>query len=261
MDTIDNIADRLKVFGDLDVTNKRVPFEKLMKTRFTRFDSRQRFTCVKKFLDSQIDFDYYSNQGVILDHYPLHNLASADDIRTSIWLHWFPLQLRLIFGDWMNYAQPVHIIKKYYGERYAFFFAYFLQYQAWLFFPSLVGVIIFGYQMYDAANYGLNYRTFDVPLSSFCGIFFSIWATLAVEAWKRVQGRLMFKWDMDNPQDVLTNDERPNGQFSFQYEYNADVNKKMKIAIERKWWVKPLNYAFNLVMITLTALTIWWFEG
>lgn len=61
MDQIDSIADRLKVFGDLDVTNKRVPFDKLMKDRFTQFDSRQKYICIKSFLDSQIDFDYYTN--------------------------------------------------------------------------------------------------------------------------------------------------------------------------------------------------------
>ena len=39
--------------------------------------------------------------------------------------------------------EPIHLVKKYYGERFAFYFAYFIHYQALLVVPAFLGVLLF----------------------------------------------------------------------------------------------------------------------
>jgi hypothetical protein len=47
--------------------------------------------------------------------------------------------------DYQSYMQPINMIKNYYGEKYAFEFAFLLHYQAWLYFPSVLGALLFLY--------------------------------------------------------------------------------------------------------------------
>ena len=50
------------------------------------------------------------------------------------------------FGrDYRCGFQPINMIKNYYGEKYAFEYAFLLHYQAWLFIPSILGVMLFLY--------------------------------------------------------------------------------------------------------------------
>ena len=35
----------------------------------------------------------------------------------------------------------------------------------------------------------------------------------------------------------------------------------MKVSCKVDWWVKPLNWLTCMVMVTLTGLTIWYFEA
>ena len=49
--------------------------------------------------------------------------------------------------------EPIHLVKKYYGERFAFYFAYFVHYKSLLLVPSVLapsvlGVLLYALQMY-----------------------------------------------------------------------------------------------------------------
>ncbi len=48
---IDKVADKLKVYGDLDCSNIRAQFNMHMKDDFEVFDSRQRYTCITHCLE------------------------------------------------------------------------------------------------------------------------------------------------------------------------------------------------------------------
>ena len=208
VELIDKIASNIGVFGDLDVSNIRLPYNKLMQNHFTQFDARQRYICIQKYLSEQIDFEHYQAIGVIKEHYPLHKRGMSEEISQSIGKYYWKLAITLITGSWYKYSQPLHLIKKYYGEKYAFYFTFLLTYQAWLLIPCIVGLVIFSLQMYDGATYGFTNKTLDMVANTWVGVALAIWATLVVTSWKNKQSKLMFKWDMDTPQDVLQNDER-----------------------------------------------------
>jgi hypothetical protein len=40
------------------------------------------------------------------------------------------------------------MLKNYYGEKYAYEFAFLLHYQAWLFIPTIFGIFLFAFQIY-----------------------------------------------------------------------------------------------------------------
>ena len=48
---IDKVADKIKVYGDLDCSNIRAQFNLHMKDDFEVFDSRQRYTCITHCLE------------------------------------------------------------------------------------------------------------------------------------------------------------------------------------------------------------------
>ena len=52
-------------------------------------------------------------------------------------------------------------------------------------------------------------------------------------------------------QDIILNDER-NGNFKFMWEYNSDVNVKMKNPIKNNRCYQFLNLIFNALMISIT---------
>lgn len=208
METINRMADRLMVYGDLDVSNIRLPFDAEMRKHFTTFDARQRYLCIQNMLRSELDFDRFVEIGVIAEHYPLHRLSLHDDINESLIKYLPKLKKGLTCGGWLRFAQPIHLVKKYYGERFAFYFMFFLTYQAWLFLPAIAGLAIFGYQMHLFNEKGNMIEALDTPYNNLLGVLLAIWASLFVESWRNKEEKLMFQWDMDTPADFLGNDER-----------------------------------------------------
>jgi len=221
---IAEVAHIQKVYGDLDVSNIRMPFNKHMKKEFQAFDARQRYTCIQWYLETEIDFEHYSNIGIIHDHYPLHRLKAHKVMKKSVNKYWKKLMKTLVWGNWYKYCEPIHLLKKYYGERFAFYFLFFSTYQAWLFWPSFLGLILFCYQinLYTQDSMTLH-DAIGNPWIGVYGIFLCLWAHLFVLSWKSKQEKLIHEWDMDCLQDVLSNDERK-GKYKWMWEYNSEVN-------------------------------------
>ena len=81
--------------------------------------------------------------------------------------------------------EPIHLVKKYYGERFAFYFAYFIHYQALLVVPAFLGVLLFAGQMYwlGTGKYGMN-EALDTQFNGVYGLIVSIFASVFVGSWK-----------------------------------------------------------------------------
>ena len=96
-------------------------------------------------LSEFLDFDSLMEMGIILEHYPLHRLKSYKAIIKSLENYFPKLESKLIFGNWTKYSQPIQLIKKYYGEKFAFYFLFFCTYQSHLMVPAFFGSLLTGY--------------------------------------------------------------------------------------------------------------------
>lgn len=69
----------------------------------------------------------------------------TERIQASFVKYRIRMTISFLIGDYTRFMQPLNMLKSYYGEKYAFEFAYLLHYQAWLIIPSIIGIILFGY--------------------------------------------------------------------------------------------------------------------
>ena len=118
-----------------------------MGDQFICFDARQRYTCIQTYLEREIDFDHFVDEGIIEAHYPMHKTKKFKDLKKSIDKYYLSLMKTFTSfgGNWSAYIQPIHLLKKYYGEKFAFYFVYFMHYQGQLILPSLLGLCLFTY--------------------------------------------------------------------------------------------------------------------
>ena len=86
--------------------------------------------------------------------------------------------------------QPLNVIKDYYGEKMAFYFAWLIHYTGWLMIPSVIG-LVFGFA---SMKYGSDHHAeteisfFELlnnPVSLLYSILLVIWLTVFNESWKR----------------------------------------------------------------------------
>jgi hypothetical protein len=109
-------------------------------------------------------------------------------------------------GRYPKYFQPLNIIKSYYGEKYAFEYAFLLHYQAYLLFPSLVGLLWIFWFLYryssapeskalEVGGEGKLQYGLDSEVNVLIGLLITLWATVFVESWKRKQRTIQYLWN------------------------------------------------------------------
>lgn len=157
-ESMNNLASKHKVFADLDISNIRLPYSRLMNREFTQFDARQRYIIIMKELETQIDFDRFMELEIIEDHYPLHRSGTGVDFEEAFKKYdsccsgYFTAAFDIICcgccGKTKTFDKILNMFKKYFGEKYAFFYGYYRTYNAYLLEPMIVGMTCFGYQIY-----------------------------------------------------------------------------------------------------------------
>lgn len=133
----------------------------------------------------EFDLDDLIEAGVLVEHFPLH---SKD--RFQVQKSWDDKGHKLIrgflFGNWEKYMQPLNFIADYYGEKYAFYFAWLIHYTAWLIIPSVLGVLLLALQLYDYFYLKQEfYDAFDTAGNVLYSLVIVLWTTGLVESWKR----------------------------------------------------------------------------
>ena len=193
--------------------------------------------------------------------------------------------------DWSSFRriftyQPINAVRRYFGGRIGFYYAWLGVYIAMLVPAAFVGMICFLYgvgslhtfeptkEICDKKNEKLFYmcpncdkhcsywslttscdfakvgHLFDNEATVFFSVFMSVWATLFLEYWKRTQVRLSYEWGVYNFMDEY---EPPRPQFLF------SVRKKRPNPVTDK--LEP--YIPNLTRLkrTLGGLGVIFFMG
>ncbi|CAH2325854.1 anoctamin-1 isoform X1 [Pelobates cultripes] len=165
--------------------------------------------------------------GVYSAAYPLHD-GDYESISE-------PNDRKLLCDEWASYGvfykyQPIDLVRKYFGEKIALYFAWLGVYTQMLIPASVVGIIVFLYgcatldddipsmemcdQQYNFTMCPLCDKTcnywkissacatarashlFDNPATVFFSVFMALWAATFMEHWKRRQMRLNYRWDL-----------------------------------------------------------------
>ncbi|XP_034944298.1 anoctamin-4 [Chelonus insularis] len=219
-------------------------------------------------------YDRPGSDGVLLDRHLLYLIWA----RPSQWYK----------------KQPLWLIRRYFGEKVALYFAWLGFYTRALYPPAIVGLLCFFYglgsmdgpdnipsreicDMNSAGNITLcplcdracSFRTlgescifsrltylFDNPATVFFAIFMSFWATSFLELWKRRQAVIVWEWDLQNEDG----DEDPRPEF----ESSVKTFRINPVTREREpympFWSKAWRYmatgslVFFMICIVLGAV-------
>lgn len=103
-----------------------------MSNSFTCFDYRQKYEIIQTFLQDQIDLDELKAQQIIKDHYALHKISKKNKVIETIRDYWWALFFKLISESvtyilgikWKKNMEMIHLIKKYFGEKYAIYYMF-----------------------------------------------------------------------------------------------------------------------------------------
>jgi hypothetical protein len=117
----------------------------------------------------------------------LHKRETVSEIIESFDHYKWRLIRGMITGSYTKYFEPINMIKNYYGEKYAFEYAFLIHYAAWLLIPGFLGLMVV-IQMFRRFYQTGNFTdAIDTDMNGLFGIVLSIWATCFLESWRRKQ--------------------------------------------------------------------------
>ncbi|XP_039298885.1 anoctamin-4 isoform X1 [Nilaparvata lugens] len=223
------------------------------------------------------------NNGTYITAFPLHegsyNRDSPNGIvydRKLLYLEWARP------GRWYK-RQPLWLVRKYFGDKIALYFAWLGFYTEMLIPPSIVGLLCFLYGLFSmdskdnipskeicdmsvAGNITLcplcdkvcNYQKlgdscvfakvtylFDNRATVFFAIFMSFWATMFLELWKRKQAVIAWEWDLQNVEE----DEEPRPE----YEASVKTFRTNPVTRQKEPYIPTWNKALRIFVTGSTV--------
>ena len=77
------------------------------------------------------------------------------------------------------------MIKNYYGDKYAFEFAFLVHYFAWLMIPGVAGILVCLRMVYRWKGFSKLEFAIDTDMNGLYGIFLAVWACCFLESWRK----------------------------------------------------------------------------
>ncbi|XP_065206237.1 anoctamin-5 [Planococcus citri] len=193
-------------------------------------------------------------------------------------------------GKWFQH-QPLWLIRKYFGDKIALYFAWLGFYTNMLILPSIVGLCCFIYglvtmnsaentpskeicdpniggnitlcplcdrtckyqKLGDSCLFSNMTYLFDNNSTVFFSVFMSFWATSFLEMWKRKQAIITWQWDLNT--GIEDEETRP--------EYDLAASKSFKInpVTRRKepyiqTWKKFVRFAISVTVVTFMIFVV-----
>ena len=137
--------------------------------------------------------------------------------------------------------QPLDGIAEYYGEGVGFLYAYMAFYTRWLITPSVLGVVVFAFQLKD--------RTLDHPLCIPFAVFNMLWVSFMLAYWRQKQSILAHRWGvLDYEMDET---ERP--QFVGEERYDEETAETKRVF---PTWRRGLRYLISVPVQLLVMVVV-----
>ncbi|XP_075217812.1 anoctamin-4-like [Lycorma delicatula] len=254
----------------------------IIKERESNYTSAQRSQIVWQILlrtkydnDTKVGIRRLLNSGTYICAFPLHEGNYNKDNKNEVY------DRRLLYQEWARPGrwykkQPLWLVRRYFGDKIALYFAWLGFYTEMLIPPSIVGLLCFLYGLFSmnskdnlpskeicdmniAGNITLcplcdkvcTYQKlgescvfakitylFDNPATVFFAIFMSFWATMFLELWKRKQAVIAWEWDLQNVEE----DEEPRPEF----EASVKTYRTNPVTQEKEPYVPTWNKALRM---------------
>ncbi|KAM4723171.1 anoctamin-1 [Rhinophrynus dorsalis] len=292
-----------KVAGQLSQTVKHLsyPFSREkqhmfdMSDRDSFFDSKTRSSIVYEILKRttctkakySMGITSLLANGVYSAAYPLHDGDYENESE--------PNDRKLLCDEWASYGvfykyQPIDLVRKYFGEKIALYFAWLGVYTQMLIPASLVGIIVFLYgcatvdenipsmemcdtrynitmcplcdktcnywKMSSACGTARASHLFDNPATVFFSVFMALWAATFMEHWKRRQMRLNYRWDLTGFEEE---EDHPRAEYearvlqkSLKKEFKNKATEKEKLTWRDRFPAYLTNFVGIIFMIGVT---------
>ncbi|CAI5745951.1 unnamed protein product [Peronospora destructor] len=117
--------------------------------------------------------------------------------------------------------QPFDRICQYFGVKVALYFLYLGHYTKWLLYPTLVGIVT-GIVKYSVPQD--DYNTVFAYISPLFGAFMTIWMTIYLENWKRLNSRETLRWGTAHFSETVNLRPQPYGERNPLQAINGKVN-------------------------------------
>ena len=218
-----------------------------------------------KIKDGGAELDESSELGkFVVQSFPLHMYSRLVSIRHSWVTFWKREKSGEVAKPWSPFSQPYYTtflklkgaclyflinilnqpldnIAEYFGESIAFYFAYMAFYTRWLFFPSILGLIVFCFQMSgnDMDHWLL------IPYS----VFVIIWACFMLVYWRQKSSYLAHRWGVLNYETEET--DRP--QFRGKYVYDESSGEVRKTY---SLWKRVGKYFLTIPVMVLSIFGV-----
>jgi hypothetical protein len=116
-------------------------------------------------------------------------------------------------------------MKNYFGEKYAFEYAFLIHYQSWLILPAFSGLLVAGSTITSFVQTGELSKSIDTTTNGIFGLIVAIWATLFLESWKQKQRTIQYLW---NCSDISYSKADERDEFKYYEIYNEVTDKVEK---------------------------------
>lgn len=190
-------------------------------------------------LNSRFDLTSLKKFEVMIDHYCVHQAKPLKYLQ----FHW--ARLGAIF-KW----QPLDIIRNYYSEKIAIYFAWIGTYCQFMFFAAIFGIIIeLTVWFLDEDSIIKNYLFIGFA------VFLTFWASVFDQVWIRREKFLAWRWGTMNLNEIETQRADFKGTFK-----KDEVTGRMKV-IERGGVMRFIrvffSYSFIIVLIFCVIGAVW----
>lgn len=237
--------DTTSIYKQYDIDDKEV-------TLGSHFKEMDRIRLISMILNHAFEINELINLGFLSTQYPIHRKSKLRELNEGF------ASLRVY------YKKTDHeVLRNYYGEKIALYFAWLQFYLRWLIFPSILGLIVF---IIQEASGGLEDSNNEWTIAEGTNFVFVIALCISSsffdQMWARREARFAWKWGCSDKED----DEHQRTEYEGVYGKDPVTGKRKKLNHQTAWmrFKRTLSFSVIFVLIALVIIfivAIFWYKS